>query len=88
MNSFGHTVKGRERPARRVTRGALGFNYGPDKGRQVIVSLEAGDLVCFRPKGTRQRHAASVFDLFAYVVRCQALALAREKRQWRKERAR
>ena len=43
----------------------------------MIVSLEAGDLVCFRPKGTRQRHAASVFDLFAYVVRCQALALAR-----------
>jgi hypothetical protein len=92
MNPFGHTIDGKERPARRVTRGALGFNYGPDKGRQVIVSLEAGDLIVFRPKGTRQRHAASVFDLFAYVVRCHALTLAREKREAlaakHKERAR
>jgi len=92
MNVFGHTVDGKERPARRVTRGALGFNHGPDKGRALIVSLEAGDLVCFRPKGTRQRYAASAFDLFAFIVRCRALVLAREKRAVRaakrKERAR
>lgn len=83
MNPFGHTLDGKERPARRVTRGALGLNYGPDRGRPLIVELRAGDLILFRPKGTRQRHAASVFDLFAYVVRCQALALAREKREAR-----
>lgn len=83
MNSFGHTIDGKERPARRVTRGALGMNHGPDRGRPLIVELRAGDLIVFRPKGTRQRHAASAFDLFAYVVRCRALTLAREKRETR-----
>ena len=83
MNPFGHTVDGKERPARRVTRGALGMNHGPDRGRPLIVELRAGDLICFRPKGTRQHYAASAFDLFAYIVRCRALALAREKREAR-----
>lgn len=91
MNPFGHTIDGKERPARRVTRGALGMNHGPDRGLPLIVELRAGDLVCFRPKGTRQRYAASAFDVFGYVVRCQASALAREKREARavrrKERA-
>jgi len=83
MKPFNHSVNGKARPARRVTRGALGMNHGPDKGRQLIVSLEAGDLVSFRPKGTRQRHAASVFDLFTYVIRCRAFADARERRRER-----
>jgi hypothetical protein len=80
MNPFGHTVNGQPRPCQRVTRGALGFNHGPDRGRQVIVSLEAGDLIQFRPKGTRQRHTLSVFDLFDYVLRTEALARTREQR--------
>lgn len=84
MNSFGHTVNGKPRPCQRVTRGALGFHHGPDKGRQLIVSLEAGDLIQFRPKGTRQRHALSAFDLFNYVLRTEAHARAREKRERRK----
>ena len=81
MNPFGHTVNGLPRPCRRVTRGALGFNHGQDKGRSLTVSLEAGDLITFRPKGARQRHTLSAFDLFNYVMRTEALARAREKRE-------
>jgi hypothetical protein len=81
MLKFNHTLDGKPRPCVRVTAGGLGFNYGRDRGRALVVSLEAGDLVCFRPKGTRQRLAVSAFDLYSYAVRCQAQALAREKHQ-------
>lgn len=92
MNSFGHTIDGKERPARRVTIGALGWSYGPDRGRKLVVELCAGDLLMFRPQGTRRRYALSAFDAFSHVVRSQALAAAREKRAVRtakrKERVR
>lgn len=81
MNTFNHRVDGKDRPARRVTIGALGMNHGRDRRRALIVSLESGDLIVFRPKGTRQRLMLSAFDAYGYAVRCQALAKAREKRQ-------
>ena len=83
MLSFNHTRGGKPRPCVRVTAGGLGCNYGPDRGRGLVVSLEQGDLICFRPKGTRQRLALSAFDLYAYAVRCRASARARERRQGR-----
>ena len=81
MNTFNHRVDGREQPARRVTMGGLGWNHGKDRGRNLVVALEQGDLITFRPKGTRQRVLLSAFDAYGYAVRCVALAKAREKRQ-------
>ena len=81
MNTFNHRVDGKDRPARRVTIARLGMNHGLDRGRALIVSLESGDLIGFRPKGTRQRLMLSAFDAYGYAVRCQAMAKAREKRQ-------
>ena len=96
MREFGHKVPLRgdngeltglqERPAVRVTRNGLSGGYGPDSGRKLVVSLMDGDLIVFRPKGTRQRKAVSAFDLYSYVHRVEVAALARAKREAAKER--
>ncbi len=80
MLTFHHLRAGRPAVFARVTNGALGFNHGPDRGRPLVVSLEAGDLIVFRPKGTRQRMTLSAFDGYNYAVRCAAAARANEKR--------
>ena len=86
MNRFDHTVNGKFRPARRVTKGELSGYYGPDAGRELVVSLEAGDIISFRPKGTRQQYTASAFDLFRGVYRLASLNRAQEAIRRRKER--
>ena len=80
MLTFHHLRAGKPAIVARVTNRTLGGSYGPDRERDLVVSLEAGDLIVFRPKGTRQRLALSAFDAYAYAVRCAALAVAREKR--------
>jgi hypothetical protein len=80
MLTFHHLRDGKPAIVARVTNRALGFNYGPDRDRQLVVSLESGDLIVFRPKGTRQRLALSVFDAYAFALRCAAMAASREKR--------
>lgn len=91
MLTFHHLRDGKPAIVARVTNRALGFNYGPDRDRQLVVSLESGDFIVFRPKGTRQRLELSAFDVYAYAVRRAALVDAREKRAAqfakRKERA-
>lgn len=98
MNEFGHKRPIRDRqsktvigfkpaPARRITRGALGFHHGPDRGRRLVVSLVDGDLVQFRPAGTsRPPIAMTAQDLYDHVLRTQAAAAARKRAQEKRER--
>ena len=79
MLTFHHLRDGKPSIIKRVTNGKLAANYGPDSGRALVVSLEAGDRIVFRPKGTRQRITLEAFDAYAFALRCHALALAREK---------
>lgn len=72
MKTFGHSIKGKERPARRVTRGALSGCYGPDRGKKLVVELRAGDLIVFRPFRSRRYFALSVFDAFRLAVKSGA----------------
>lgn len=48
--------------------------------RKVIVGLEAGDIISFRLKGTRQRYAAPVEKLLSVVIAWHAFAAMNEKR--------
>ena len=84
MLTFHHLRDGKPAIVARMTNAGLGFQYGPDRGRALVVSLEAGDLIVFRPKGTRQRIVLSAFDAYGYAVRGRALAEARDKRAARK----
>ncbi len=92
MLTFYHLRDGKPSIVARVTNRTLVGNYGPDRDRELVVSLEAGDLIVFRPKGTRQRLVLSAFDAYAFALRRAALSDAREKRiarlRNRKERVR
>lgn len=100
MKQFGHQRPMRngsgeiesmvDSPARAVTRNALGGRFLADSKRRLIVSLEAGDLVCLRPTGTRRLYRIEAKDLFFHLMRCEAnrvtLEKARDKKSKKAER--
>lgn len=71
---------------RRVTEAELGHSFGSDWKRRLVVTLAAGDIVSFRPHGTRREVSASAADLFRYVIRCEANKALLEKARAKKER--
>lgn len=95
MNTFGHKTPVRDeageivalRPTEvaRVTRNELGGCHGPDKARKLVVTLRDGDIVAFRPHGTRREVTATAHDLYTAVLRWQANKVNLEKARERKE---
>jgi hypothetical protein len=69
-----------------VTRSALGFNHGPDRGRCVVVSLLDGDLIEFRPYGTQRRYQVRAIDCYEWVLRSRANAATLERARAKKAR--
>jgi hypothetical protein len=86
----GEIVGMEDSPVRAVTREACGGQFGADSERRLIVSLEAGDLVCVRPAQTRRLYRIQAKDLFHYLLRCEAnrmqLERARDKKTRKAER--
>ena len=94
MKSFSHTRPLRDdsgaivaqvrSPARRVTVEKLGPAFGADSKRRLVVSLEAGDVVTFRPHTTRHEVSAPAAELYRAVllwrVNAANLARARERK--------
>lgn len=74
------------KPVRRVAIGGLAGHYGPDRGRELIVSLVQGDLIELRPKGTRRGETISAFDVYHYALRCRANRAQLEKARVAKEK--
>lgn len=91
MKTFGHKRAKRDEsgeivamvdcPAQAVTREACGGSFGADSKRRLVVSLEAGDLVCVRPQRTKRVYRVAAKDLFHWLLRSEAnlLALARAR---------
>ena len=96
MREFGHKrpVRGPEgeivdmieSPVAALTREALGGQFGSDKRRKLIVTLEAGDLIVIRPQGTRRAEKMSAVDVYRYMIRCKANLISLTKARERKER--
>jgi hypothetical protein len=86
----GQIVTLKEGPAVRKTRGTLPAYFGIDRNKHLIVSLEAGDLICLRIAGTQRVKKISAFDVYHYVIRKESLAIqlekAREKKTKKAER--
>jgi hypothetical protein len=68
----------------RTTRGGLDGSYGPDRGRLLVVGQEVGDLISFRPLGTRRKVNLSIFDAYRFAIRCEASRLERRARDIQK----
>lgn len=100
MKTFGHKRPRRDAqgnitalvdcPAQAVTREACGGSFGADSKRRLVVSLEAGDLVCVRPQRTNRVYRVAAKDLFHWLLRSEAnlLALARARDMKAKRAAR
>ena len=70
------------KPYHRVTNGAYRVLL-PSCPRQIVVSLEPGDIIIFREKGRRKRYSYPIDSAFTQAVRNAAAAkrrLARERR--------
>lgn len=98
MKSFSHKRPVREgneiislkpAPAVRVTENTLGRDHGSDAGRKLVVSLVDGDLITFRPQGcpaSKRTKSISAFDVYAHVLRIEANAIARAKREEKRDK--
>jgi hypothetical protein len=100
VKSFGHKRPVRDElgeitgmmdcPAVARTVDVCGAHFGPDSERRLIVSLEAGDLVCVRPERTKRVYRVVAKDLFFWLLRAEAnrvnLERARDVKARRAER--
>lgn len=68
----GAVLEYRASPAGALTVGACGFGFGADSKRRLIVSLEAGDLVCLRPARTNRTYRIAARDLFRHLLTGEA----------------
>ena len=76
-------------PVKRVTREPLGGDFGPDRGKPVVVSFVPGgdgvpDTLVLRPKGSRRGEIIAVVDCYRYALRCRVGRSLLEKARDRK----
>lgn len=83
-NSAGEIVGAVASPVKVKTRGALGDNYGPDSGKRLILSCDAGDIITMRPEKTRRAVSMRAVDLYALLVRRQASLAVLERARAKK----
>ena len=61
------------------------YGYGHNR-RKLVVALEKGDLITLREHGCRTRHTARLWDIYWWMLRCEADKVRMEKLRDRKSR--
>lgn len=56
------------RPTRRVTADTLGYFFGADSDRKLVVSFERPDLLTLRPQGTRRTETILLRDVYRIAI--------------------
>jgi phage I-like protein len=64
------------KPVTRKTRDTLGWGYGCDTGRSLIITItpsSEGDTITLRPHGTRRAETVRIEDIYHWAIRsrCQ-----------------
>ena len=74
------------RSVTRVTAGTLGYGHGPDRDRNLVVSISYGDVLVLKPKGRREGSVVTLplIDLYTYGLKCRANKAHMEKLRERK----
>ena len=76
------------RPVKRLSVEGLGANYGLDRNKQLVVTIQAGatgTLISLRPLRTRRALSILATDLYAHLMRCAANRNTLERARKRKE---
>jgi hypothetical protein len=71
-------------PVQGITREQLGSGFGADRKHRLIVSLEAGDLLVFRPERTSRPVTAKAADVYRWILLCRANSAQLERARARK----
>ena len=61
------------------------YGYGRNR-RKLVVALEKGDLITLREHGCRTRHTARLWDVYWWILRCEADKVRMEELRERKYR--
>ena len=61
------------------------YGYGRNR-RKLVVALEKGDLITLREQGCSTRHTARLWDVYWWLLRCEADKVRMEKLRDRKSR--
>jgi len=61
-------------------------HFGPNRGRQFVVTLAPGDLLTLRPKGRRNAVTARLCDLYRMILIGRSNAARMEKLRAKKSR--
>ena len=61
------------------------YGYGRHR-RKLVVALEKGDLIALREQRRRTSHTARLFDVYWWLLRCEANKARMEKLRERKKR--
>jgi len=69
------------RTVRRVTVDEYGYGRN---SRKLVVALEKGDLITLRDQGCRTRHTVRLYDVYWWILRCEADKARVEKLRDRK----
>jgi CRISPR/Cas system-associated protein Csx1 len=70
------------KPVVRKTRDTLGWGYGCDTGRSLVIKLDSssdGDTLTIRPHGTRRSETVRIEDIYHWAIRSRCLAKRLEK---------
>ena len=72
-----------DKTVRRVTQDVYGYGR---HARKLVVAFEKGDLLTIREQGRRTKHTARLYDVFWWLLRCEADKVQMEKLRERKAR--
>jgi phage I-like protein len=72
------------KPVVRKTRDTLGWGYGCDTGRNLVITItpsSEGDTITLRPHGTRRSETVRIEDVYHWAIRsrCQQAALVKAR---------
>jgi hypothetical protein len=94
MRTFGHQRPVRDgrgtivetipSPVCAITRNELGGQFGRDRKRRVIFTLEAADVVAMRPAGTTRTLRVEARDMYRWALQAAALNFTRKVREYKK----
>ena len=76
-------MKTLDRPVRRVTQDTYGYGRNV---RKLVVILGKNDRITIREQGRRTSHTARIYDVFWWMLRCEADKARMEKLRERKKR--
>lgn len=80
----GKIIGHKESPVGAVTRDPLGGAFGSDKKRRLVVTLCGGDVIRFRPHGTRRTVDLRAVDAYRWAIQCEANRKILEKARAKK----